>query len=537
MADDMPTGGAVECHVVPRGPAQGDLDEYRRRILEHPAVQELLGGTHHRLLAYELVDDAKSSTLRPPPNRYRATFYDYSNNRTVTAEGALDRPEEVRVLGSGTQPLPTVEEFAAAVELVRADPQLGPAIVDGRLRPYRPMPPLLEADQADGEGEVERTVNVGLLPSQDSQLPHEIVGVNMVADRLVRFEGRAPLRSMAVAATCGPPGAGQPTANRGTPGQYLVTVNQGGVELWRLLAVRPAASSGTVGSGIELRSVSYRGKKVLDRAHVPILNVRYDNDACGPYRDWQWQESRIPVDGTDVAPGFRISATPVQTILETGQDGGNFLGVGLYAQGEETVLISEMEAGWYRYISEWRLHNDGTIRPRFGFSAVQSSCVCAVHHHHVYWRFDFDIRTAEDNRVREFNDPPLSGADNWRTLRFESRRVRNASRQRKWSVEHVDTGEGYILTPGPDDGVADSFGVGDLWALQYRSGELDDGQGFTTDPARAMAQLDRFVSNRAPIDANDVVVWYAAHFTHDVGGSPPGDFGHQVGPELRPVNW
>lgn len=107
----------------------------------------------------------------------------------------------------------------------------------------------------------------------------------------------------------------------------------------------------------------------------------------------------------------------------------------------------------------------------------------------------------------------------------------------KWSVEHVDTGEGYILTPGPDDGVADSFGVGDLWALQYRSGELDDGQGFTTDPARAMAQLDRFVSNRAPIDANDVVVWYAAHFTHDVGGSPPGDFGHQVGPELRPVNW
>src|SRR5215210_6319679 len=66
-----------------------------------------------------------------------------------------------------------------------------------------------------------------------------------------------------------------------------------------------------------------------------------------------------------------------------------------------------MEAGWYRYISEWRLHTDGTIRPRFGFSAVTDSCVCNVHHHHVYWRLDFDIVTAENNVVREFNSPPL----------------------------------------------------------------------------------------------------------------------------------
>ena len=36
---------------------------------------------------------------------------------------------------------------------------------------------------------------------------------------------------------------------------------------------------------------------------------------------------------------------------------------------KEVVLVSEMEAGWYRYVSEWRLHTDGTIKPRFGFSA------------------------------------------------------------------------------------------------------------------------------------------------------------------------
>jgi hypothetical protein len=30
--------------------------------------------------------------------------------------------------------------------------------------------------------------------------------------------------------------------------------------------------------------VSYRGQRVLRRAHAPILNVRYDGNACGPFR-------------------------------------------------------------------------------------------------------------------------------------------------------------------------------------------------------------------------------------------------------------
>jgi hypothetical protein len=45
----------------------------------------------------------------------------------------------------------------------------------------------------------------------------------------------------------------------------------------KFLVVRPAASSGTRGSGVELRFVDYKGKRVLYRAHVPILNVKYDD--------------------------------------------------------------------------------------------------------------------------------------------------------------------------------------------------------------------------------------------------------------------
>ena len=351
-----------------------------------------------------------------------------------------------------------------------------------------------------------------------------------------------PGRSSAREGVCGPDYVQQPTTT-GTAGQVWITVSQGGTVLWKFLAVRPAASSGTRGSGVELRFVDYRGKRVLYRAHVPILNVRYDNDACGPYRDWQNEEGMIQANGVDVAPGFRLCPTPAKTIFDTGSDAGNFGGVAIYVQGQEVVLVCEMEAGWYRYISEWRLHANGRIRPRFGFSAVQNSCVCNVHHHHPYWRFDFDIRTAGHNRVREFNDPPLVGKSKWHTKSFEIRRSRNPARKRKWRVENTVTGEGYEIIPGPDDGVATTspdwpYGRGDVWILRYHGNELDDGVNCTTGGSGCVteANLDGFVNGEA-ISNHDVVIWYAGHVTHDVAHEEPGEFGHICGPDLKPVNW
>jgi Cu2+-containing amine oxidase len=226
-----------------------------------------------------------------------------------------------------------------------------------------------------------------------------------------------------------------------------------------------------------------------------------------------------------------LCPTPAKTILDTGQDIGNFLGVAIYVQGQEVVLVSEMEAGWYRYVSEWRLHANGTIRPRFGFSAVDSSsCVCHEHRHHAYWRLDLDIRTAGGNRVREFNDPPLLGGANWHTKSWEIKRFNDPARKRKWRVEHVASGDAYELIPGAGDGSAlgDVFARGDLWVLRYRGSELDDGV-LATFPCEA--DLDRFVNGEA-VANHDVVLWYAAHFHHT-----PGDHGHIVGPDLRPVSW
>lgn len=203
-------------------------------------------------------------------------------------------------------------------------------------------------------------------------------------------------------------------------------------------------------------------------SNTTAMPAAVDRIATGKMRKHFFQ-----ANGTDVgATGFRVCPTPAQTILDTGTDAGNVRGVAVYVQGQEVVLVSEMLAGWYRYISEWRFHADGTIRPRFGFTAVQYRCVCHRHHHHVYWRLDLDIRTAGNNLVQEYNDPPIIGNSNWHTKFYEIKRPRDPARSRRWRIENAATGDAYDLIPGATDGVATAspdwaFPRGDVWILKY----------------------------------------------------------------------
>ena len=518
--------GELLVTIEPWGPAPEVLDAAAQAALERPAVRDALGDAPVRLLSVRPLDGEGEPV---EPRRARATLYDYAAERAVLVDVPLDGDVDgvPAVASTVRQPLPSGEEREAAVAVVAEHAELGPAVRDGRLVPYRAMPPLLHEELPDGT--VERTLTVGLRPAGDGAV-HEIVAVRLGRREVVRFDAGAPPGSRAARRVCGPPDAGQPTV-MGRAGAARITVRRDGEVLWRLIAVRPAASSGKDGSALELRGVSYRGRRVLRRAHVPILNVRYDGDACGPYRDWQNEESRFQAQGAAPAPGFRLCPTPARTMLESGQDQGNFAGVAVYVDDDEVVLVSELEAGWYRYATRWRLHADGTIKARFGFGAVEDSCVCDVHHHHAYWRLDFDIAGAGDDVVHEFNDPPLPGRPgNWHRLDHEIRRKRAPGRQRRWRVRNRGSGDGYVLIPGANDGEADGYGVGDFWALRYRGGQIDDRHVATS----TRAGLNRFVNGESIVGTN-VVVWYAGHFSHDVGHQAGGS--HIVGPTLEPADW
>jgi Cu2+-containing amine oxidase len=508
--------------------AADQLSAFQANLLNQAELQRQLAGVRYRLLSTLPIESGDKDSASAQPARWSALIYDYTNNRVVEASADFPSAANAAISTNSSQPLPSAEEWEEAAEIVRRDVDFSRFLLCDLLVPYRPMPALLQTPGPTGA--IERTLLVGLLPAANSALSHQIVAVNMVTQRTATLPNGRPDISLADPTTCGIAPFYCPSPARGTPGQMWISWPQPN-PVWRLQAVRPAASSGVSGSGLEVRFVDYKGKRVLYRGHVPILNVKYDGDACGPYRDWQHDEHCFQCDGADLGSGFRLANTPPKTACN-GSDSGNFTGVAVYETDCELVLTTEMEAGWYRYIQEWRFHRDGTIRPRFKFTAVSNSCVCNVHVHHCYWRLDFDILTPGNNLVQEYNNPPIIPNTNWHKKEFEIKRFRDYGRHRKWRVSNTQSGDAYDVNPGPTDGVADpAYGKGDVWILRYHGNELDDG-GFGIGTA---ADLDKFVNGEV-VDNQDVVIWYGAHFRHDVREQGPGEC-HEVGPTLTPVQW
>lgn len=525
--------GELTITVKPVGPTQEMMSAAVAAIYADPIGQKYLAGNRVRQLSFETLDP-----LRPTENeRYRVTFYDYTNNRHIVAEGTFGAARTITLSTPAWQPLPSEEEFAAATDIVKRSVLFSAAARRSLLRFYRPMPPLLNEELGTS---AERTLNVGF-HSSEARIPSQIVSVNLIRSTVQTHPTQAPPTSLATPTACGPPGANQATTPRNTAGQFEVVVNSGGTELWRMTAVRPSVSSGTRASGVELRNVLYRGKLLFKRAHAPILNVLYDRNLCGPYRDWQYQEGNFSAIGSDVAAGFRLCTSPPQTMMDNGTDTGNFRGVAVYQENGEVVLVSELEAGWYRYISRWHFRADGTVQPEFGFDGVDNSCVCNTHHHHVYWRFDIDVAEAGKNRILQFNTPQFATP-----VLTEGFTYRDYERNRHWQIENVNTGDAYKLYAGAEDSTAagDAYGKYDLVFLRFKSGatnvanEYDDGVN-TTGPSNTQANLEQFVNGEA-LDGQDVVIWYHAHFAHTVAQRKDGErpeHNGALGPTFVPVRW
>ena len=518
----------IQVHVEPYEVEAEARERLHRDLVRHKAVLAHLEGQNLQVAEFTLLDKDAAEQAR-----FEAVVCDQGDHRCVRVQGIVADVGRATATLLPYRQRPSEADYHRAVESLVRHEQIGQLVEGGAAHAYQPMPPYIDVQNPDGS--TDRTVMVGIR-TEEGDVRHRIVGVLSDGRVVLNPEG-VPQPSTA---DCEPPAPQGGCSSAGGPDQVRVRVVQGALTLWDFILVRPRASSGVNGSGVELRFVDYRGQRVLYRAHVPILNVQYGDAGaragCGPtYRDWQNQEACFHATGADpVGSGFRVCSSPPQTILESGVDGGNFAGVALWYDGHELRVVSQLSAGWYRYVSDWRLRNDGSIGPRFGFAGTLNPCTCQVHTHHAYWRLDFDILTAGNNVVEEYNNPPIIAGANWHTKKFEIRRPRDAGHQRYWRVRNRGAFRGYAIVPGGHDGTADAYGVGDLWVLRYHGNELDDGQGFTTDPALSRAGIDKFINGES-VDGQDVVIWYAGHFRHDEAHPDPA--GHVVGPDLRPFNW
>jgi hypothetical protein len=495
----------------------------QRLILDRPEVRRKLSGTRHRVVWTDFTSGVRLGQHSP----FRMGVYNYSKARLLVIDGAFlpaGAPSSLVIHQAAEtfeQPSPTQEEYEEAVRVVADDARFREAFRTRAVAPYRAMPAIIDpcGFECGPNQPRDRLLAIGLKP-QNAAFKHEIVGVNLDSMTVQRYPEGAPPTSLAADPFCGYPDAGQSTTRRGTPGSTTLTAEQGGQTIWKMQVTRPSASSGAWGSAIDLTDVFYRGRKVLAQAHVPILNVQYENNACGPYRDWQYEENPFQAVGTDVTSGIRRATQKPKTIFESGSDQGNFAGVAAFTDGQELVLTTEFSAGWYRYLNEYRFHEDGTIRTRFGFSAVQNSCVCRTHVHHVYWRFDFDVASSAGNTAQELR------LGRWQDVARETK-YRRGGAISGWRVLDPVSRSGYQIVPGPGDGVADAYGKGDLWVLNYSASELDDSQV----ASGTEAYLDAFVNNE-PVANRNLVVWYGAHFRHVPEANESTD--HIVGPTLKP---
>jgi hypothetical protein len=531
----------VKIKVSAWGLTQADVQASRLRVEKSRAVQSVLENTKYRLITFDYLErgDKKTKSALPPTD-FRIIFYDYTNDRTFVAEGDFAGTKVITMREENFQPGVSSQELLDAYQIVKNDAELGELYKKKQLTIFEAMPPV---SVQNGE----RLVNVGIKFMPDGE--NQVIGIGFKNNRIVRYRGNAPLTSLAAHDDCGIGAANQGNTANGTVGQYQLTVTQNNAPLWEMLVVRPSASSGNSEerSGIEVRDVKYKGKSVLKRGHAPVLNVQYDGDACGPYRDWQYSEGyfNAPAEGaSDPVPGLRVLAPGqiAQTSLDSGVDLGNFAGVAIYTQNNETVLVSELDAGWYRYISEWRFANDGTIRPRYGFGATISACVCYEHHHNIYWRFDFDVvsptnKIFQVERGRKFLQPVTS----------ETTRLRSYQTNRSFLIQNSGGDEAYLLVPSLSDGKNDEFGAGDFWFLKYKTGARGE-PGEIDDPNDEDEEKVNFLPwlNNESLLNQDVVVWYAGHFAHKSDGEHllnPDRSGtvvsgsHVLGPTLRPVRW
>jgi hypothetical protein len=508
-AAEEDNGLPFEIEATPVGIEENAVDSLSRAVLDLPEIRERMQGIIYRVLAVEVNIRSQSQG-----ERYAIQIYDYTNDQLLSLSGSMEDISPSAVFTIDDQPDPTFEEFLDAVNIIKSHPELGSAVENERLVPYSAMPILLNRTENTGK----RVFPVGLR-SADPSHPHEIVAVDMSRRKIERFPDKAPRGSLATARVCGPYSAGQGITRRGTPGSAELKISRGGETLWEMTVVRPSASSGRWGSGVEMRDIRYKGNMVMHRAHVPILNVDYVNNVCGPYRDPVNQENAFVASGTRITSGILRASSMPKTIFDTKDDRGNYWGVAIYEESNQVVIMSELSAGWYRYVSEFRFFADGTIKPVFKFDAVHNSCTCETHDHHAYWRFDFDIDGRSPNSVDVY------GPGGWRTLETEERHYRRAGNQR-WRIYNSSTNRGYEIIPGPYDAFSTTFGRGDAWVLRFNRDEIDD----SAFGSSAVAKIDRFL-NRESVRDTDLVFWYAGHVTHKESGV---ETPHIVGPTIRP---
>ncbi len=247
--------------------------------------------------------------------------------------------------------------------------------------------------------------------------------------------------------------------------------------------------------GLVLRNVRWKGTKVLHKASLPVIRVKYRGDAadieagCGPYRD-------------------RIGGVSTNLQGQTSKVVARFFGDNLM----EIAVFAEI--GGYDLYQAFYFHRFGRFEPMLyssGWSCHQNGAE-NDHKHHPYWRLDFDVDGIA-NRVRHVMTVSGGGTTTAAYTSESGFTVPATATGIVWTVANSSSGRS-VRMRAPGNELADvdgplwfGFGRRDAHVRRYRFTE-DEGWTFP-----AIAQLGYFTPAEAT-DDQDVVFWSIAHLSH-----------------------
>ena len=245
--------------------------------------------------------------------------------------------------------------------------------------------------------------------------------------------------------------------------------------------------------GLRLSNVKYDGDLIANRMSLPVMNVYYENNGCGPYAD-------------------RLGGTIQGTFInEFNQEGERWLEVAI-----------EDHIGAYVIYQSFYFSESGKVDAHMFSKGLQ----CNLYHEHLpFWLMDFDLMGSEGDEVlRRRADGTLE------PLTSEFDRDATDAANHEWYVR--DSATGKTLRIDFDTGTYNQGGTivpeteyvnNRVYGRQYNSDELTWSGG-----AR------RTVPHNNGQAISDLVLWYTGFMPHSAEEGP--NLWHSTGVRITPVD-
>ncbi len=256
-------------------------------------------------------------------------------------------------------------------------------------------------------------------------------------------------------------------------------------------------------AGIGVRNVRFDGRTILYRGNLPVVRVKYDGDACGPYQDRiTW--SNLGTDN-NCHNGQKVCQ---RTFSFAGRDW-------LEISGRASI-------GAYDIIQAWYFSRDGEIQPRLFSRGLH----CNIDHvHHPYWQLDFDMDGAANDQtfLHLPSFPDFGFGPGWFRYSNEYDSRRNPAEKPTWFQRDAQTLLGVFIQPSSADGPHDAFSGINAGIRRYHGSEVGPW------PFGASGELG--YNNAENVISQDNVLWYVGHLPHKAAEGP--DHYHAIGPIIR----